>query len=246
MRQISWKENKKKLLAGILFLSVFCLLFFGSVLRIRTVTVSGNVRYTAKELEEKIFDTKLSRNPLICYFTYRFRPHKSIPFVEDYKLVFRSPTESELIIYEKSVVGYVSYMNSRMYFDKDGIIVESTSEILPGIPEISGLEFGHIVLHQPLPVKNSQIFDEILNLTQLLAIDEIPVDRIHFDANREISLFLKELQVKLGSNEGIGGKLSELRDMIRDYPDLNGTLYLDSYDEANSNPMYRFEKNRVR
>ena len=30
----------------------------------------------------------------------------------------------EVIIYEKSVVGYVSYMSSYMYFDKDGIIVE--------------------------------------------------------------------------------------------------------------------------
>ena len=62
--------------------------------------------------------------------------------------MFRSPSDVEVIVYEKSVVGYVSYMNSRMYFDKDGIIVESTSETLPGVPKIAGLSFGHIVLHQ--------------------------------------------------------------------------------------------------
>ena len=95
--------------------------------------------------------------------------HKSIPFVQDYKLVFRSPSDVEVIVYEKSVVGYVSYMNSRMYFDKDGIIVESTSETLPGVPKIAGLSFGHIVLHQPLPVEDISVFNEILNLTQVLS-----------------------------------------------------------------------------
>lgn len=51
------------------------------------------------------------------------------------------------------------------YFDKDGIIVESTSETLPGVPKIAGLSFGHIVLHQPLPVEDISVFNEILNLT---------------------------------------------------------------------------------
>lgn len=237
-----WRRSRKKMIAGGVLLAVLFVLALFSTLQIRTITVSGNARYTAEELEEKIFDTKLSRNSLFCYLNYQFRPHKSIPFVEDYKLVFRSPVQAEVIIYEKSVVGYVSYMSSRMYFDKDGIIVESTNEELPGIPEISGLTFGHIVLHRPLPVENSQIFDEILNLTQQLSMNEISTNRIHFDSNREISLFLGELQVKLGSNEALAGKLSELKDMIRDYPDLKGTLYLNSYDESNSNPMYRFEQ----
>ena len=57
------------------------------------------------------------------------------------------------MVFEKSVVGYVSYMSSYMYFDKDGIIVESSVEQLPGVPWITGLDFGHIILHQPLPVQ---------------------------------------------------------------------------------------------
>ncbi|MFR4578466.1 MAG: hypothetical protein ACLT76_01280 [Clostridium fessum] len=97
-----------------------------------------NRQYTAEQMSV-IFDSRLSWNPVFCYLQYRFRPHKSIPFVQDYKLVFRSPSDVEVIVYEKSVVGYVSYMNSRMYFDKDGIIVESTSETLPGVLKIAGL-----------------------------------------------------------------------------------------------------------
>jgi len=235
-------DNRKKMaLAGILL--AVCLLFLlAFFMRIDTVKVSGNTKYSDEQIEAMIFDTKLSRNTAYCYFRYRFRPHKSIPFVEDYKIVFRSLTEAEIITYEKSVVGYVSYMNSMMYFDKDGIIVESTSEKLPGIPMIGGLKFGHIVLHRPLPVEDARVFEELLNLTQLMEVNEIGVDRIEFDQNREARLYIGELMVELGDNSQMNGKLSELKDIIRDYPDLSGTLYLDTYDDTNSNPMYRFEK----
>ena len=133
-----WRRRGKKHIwitaAALLVAAAF---FVGlSLLQINTIHVSGNRQYTAEQIEASIFDSRLSRNPVFCYLQYRFRPHKLIPFVQDYKLVFRSPSDVEVIVYEKSVVGYVSYMNSRMYFDKDGIIVESTSETLPGVPKM--------------------------------------------------------------------------------------------------------------
>lgn len=233
---------RKGWIAAAVFLAALLILVFLSFAKIDTVQVSGNERYTAEQIETLVFDTKLSRNSVYCYLNHRFRPHKTIPFVEDYEIVFRSLNRVEIIVYEKSVVGYVSYMNSNMYFDKDGIIVESTSGHLPGIPQVTGLKFGHIVLHQPLPVQDAGIFNEILNLTQMLAVNEIQVSEIHFDKDRNATLSIGELRVELGSNSQMNGKLSELSDILADYPSLAGTLYLDTYDESNSNPMYRFEK----
>ncbi len=77
-----------------------------------------------------------------------------------------------------------------MYFDKDGIIVESSSEQLPGVPVITGLEFGHIVLHQPLPVADQDIFGEILNLTQVLNVSDIQVDKINYNSYNEAELVM--------------------------------------------------------
>ena len=39
-------------------------------------------------------------------------------------------------IYEKAVVGYINYMGCNMYFDKDGIVVESSSKLYSGVPQI--------------------------------------------------------------------------------------------------------------
>ena len=235
-------KNRKKLVIAGIFLAVLLLLAVLLSVRIQTVKVSGNERYTQEQIEAMIFDTKLSRNPVYCYYQYRFRPHKTIPFVEDYKIVFRSPVNVEIITYEKSVVGYVSYMNSLMYFDKDGIIVESTNEKLEGIQMITGLRFGHIVLHKPLPVEDVRIFDEILNLTQVLEMYDIKAARIDYNSQKEATLTVDNLKVELGGNAQINGKISELRDILNTYTELSGTLYLDTYDETNSNPSYRFEQ----
>ena len=238
------RSSEKRSRKWLVVLAVIIVLAAGICsVNIRQVTVTGNSRYTEKEIVDMIFQKNMDWNSTYCYLQDHVKDHQQIPFVEDYKLVFRSPSDVEVIVYEKSVVGYVSYMNSRMYFDKDGIIVESTSETLPGVPKIAGLSFGHIVLHQPLPVEDISVFNEILNLTQVLSVNEVAVDEIRFNKEKEATLQIRSLKVELGSNSEMNGKLSELTDILRDYPDLSGTLYLDSYDESNANPMYRFDKN---
>ena len=118
------------------------------------------------------------------------------------------------MVFEKSVVGYVSYMSSYMYFDKDGIIVESSVEQLPGVPWITGLDFGHIILHQPLPVADPDTFGEILNLTQVLSVHEVKVDKVDYHSSMagagEIRLHIGDVVVELGDSEDLDGKVTEL------------------------------------
>ncbi len=231
MRQI---QNEKKgrpwiwiaiivLLAGILCFS----------LRITQVEVTGNKQYTQEEIAGFLFPDSKSRNTLLCFLQDRFRKHIQIPFVEDYEIVFQAPNHVEVIVYEKSVVGYVSYMSSYMYFDKDGIIVESANEALPGVPLITGLKFGQIVLYQKLPLEKEEIFQEILNLTQILTINHLQVDRIQYGRYGDITLYMKGIEVLLGNGGNLNGKVSELKDMLPQLEGVSGILHLEDYDEAN-------------
>lgn len=238
------KKSRRKIKFGI----AAAVILLGTViflsLQIKEITVTGNRKYTSEQIEDLLFKGGWDRNAVFCLFKDRFREHEQIPFVEDYKIVFLSPVKVEVIVYEKSVVGYVSYMGSYLYFDKDGIIVESSSGKLSGIPWITGLKFGHIALHQPLPVENSRIFDEILTLTQLLSTHEIPVDQIQYDSHGYATLFMGDIKVFLGSNDQMNGKISELKDQLPVLGGLSGTLYLDTYDEAETATSYRFVKDK--
>lgn len=235
------RDEKKKIgIAAGLILVLVLLIVLVSV-RIKDISVTGNERYTDEQMTEILFPDQMSRIPIICYLKNQFQEHEKIPFVEDYKIVFQGLNKVEVIVYEKSVVGYVSYMSSYMYFDKDGIIVESSSSGLPGIPWITGLDFGHIILYQKLPVESPEIFQEILNLTQILSVYELEVDKIKYNQFGEATLYMDEIEVVLGGNDSLNGKVAELNDMLPQLEGLNGILYLDTYDETNTNAMFAFK-----
>lgn len=118
--------------AAVLLLAA--VLVFG--LRIKEVSVSGSNRYTPEQIENILFSGRWGNNTILAFIRDKTQPHRQIPFVEKYKIVFHGPFKAEVIIYDKSIVGYVSYMSSYMYFDRDGIIVESSPDCLPGVPWI--------------------------------------------------------------------------------------------------------------
>ena len=232
----------KKRLWIILLLLILAAAGAAASLTIDEVYIQGNDWYTDEEAEALVFPTPLSRRTVYAWIADKTGKKENIPFIEDYEVLIDSPHSAEVIVYEKSIVGYVYYMSSYMFFDKDGIVVESSNTGLDGIPLITGLDFGSIVLYRQLPVKDERVFGDILNLTQLLSTHQIPIDRINYSSLREATLYRGDLEVKLGSNEDMSEKIMELKDMLPKLEGMAGTLYLDSYDKNNTNAAYTFKR----
>ena len=161
--------KKKTIFLAAAIVALLLVTLFLSV-KITDITVTGSERYTDEQLINLLFPDKVRRNTAVCYLRDRLKEHEKIPFVEDYKLEFKGLNRLEIIVYEKSVVGCVSYMSSYMYFDKDGIVVESANRELSGVPRITGLKFGPIALDQKLTHDREQKFDEILKQTKSISI----------------------------------------------------------------------------
>ncbi len=230
-----WIGAAVVLLAAILFLA----------LRITNITVTGCSRYTSEQMEDLLFPGRWDKNSALCYLEDRFKPHRQIPFVEDYQFVFHSPTHLEVIVYEKNIVGYVSTMSSFMYFDRDGIVVESSSEKLEGVPLVTGLKFGSLIFHKPLPVEDPGVFQNILNLTQQLNLCGLQVDRIEYDSRSRATLYMDKMTVSLGNNDNMNSKISVLRDILNDQPQLSqmeGVIELEEYSETSGDGGITFRK----
>lgn len=238
------RKSRRKIIIGIAAAVIVLAAAVFLFLRITDITVTGNRHYTSDDIREMLFPGKLDKNTVYCFCKDRFYKHKQIPFVEDYKLVFQTPAKVEVIVYEKSIVGYVTYMDSYLYFDKDGIVVESSNQKLNGVPLITGLNFGQIVLHQPIPVDDKEIFSEILNLTQLLTSAGITVDEIHYGSRGDATLIIGAINVFLGDSKEMDGKIALLKNQLPVLTGLSGTLYLDTYRESDTNLSYRFEKKK--
>ncbi|MDO4295825.1 MAG: cell division protein FtsQ/DivIB [bacterium] len=235
------RGHRRMWMGGIIAIVCLAMLLLLSV-RIQTITVTGNHKYSEEEVEELLFAGRWDKNVIYCYLKDRFGEHESLPFVQDYKLLFHNPLQLEVIVHEKAVIGYVSYMGSNMYFDKDGIIVESSREVLSGVPLITGLRFGHIVLYQPLPVTQEGVFRQILNLTQLLNSYEIAVDKIYYDSNLHVTMTLGDIVVELGNSENLNGKIQELSDILPVLEGQKGSLDLSAYDANDTDQWFSFKK----
>lgn len=205
-----------------------------------TITFTGSDRYTSKELEEYFFSKKTDRNPFVFLFKSKFCDKIQIPFVETYDVEMLSLTDYKVTIYEKSVVGYINYMGSNMYFDKDGIVVESSGKILENVPLITGINFDYIILHQKLPVENQQIFTILLEITQLIEKYQINTDKIYISTDFEISLTLDKVTVELGKSDDLAEKVKELKDLIPSLINEKGVLDMKQYNYENSG--YTFKK----
>lgn len=233
---------ERHLIRSGLLLVVLLFLLLLSLTDFRSIRITGEKHYTEQELENLLFPDRWDRNCFVQFLKEHFTSHRSIPFVERYDIQFRTPLDLEVTVYEKEVVGYVRYMSSRMYFDKDGIVVESTDQTLEGIPEILGLEFGSISLYQKLPVPDAKVFNDILNLTGSLQQAGIACDAIEYDRFRNASLIFKDLTVLLGSDEEMELKISTLKDILPKLKGRKGELDLSEYKGNSNRESYIFRE----
>lgn len=232
---MSYKSRRRApLRTFVIILCVFTAIL-GAVLYVKTkytvthVIVNGNSHYTDDQIRDFVMRKPYEFNSLYLRFKYDNQSVEDIPFVEKMDVEIVSADTIKINVYEKAMAGYVEYLGHYMYFDKDGVVVESSSEKIPGIPFVTGLKFNHVVLHEPLPVKDSGVFLQILNIAQLLNKYEISTDRIAFDTMGNITLYFGKARVSLGSNDYIDEKINEMHLLLAKLYGYSGVLHMENY-----------------
>ena len=201
---------------------------------IEKVRVTGNSFYTEDEIRSFLFDSRVENNTIKCYLNNRFGEDKEIPFVERYQIEIINRHEVEVIVYEKNIIGYVDYMGSYMYFDRDGTVVESSSELLKGICRIRGLSFSKIVLYEPIETQTKGLFDQVLLMTQLFEKYSMDIELINFDQSSNVQVAVGDIKVELGAAENLDLKIAELHDILPQLKGMKGTLYLNDIQSGSS------------
>ena len=198
---------------------------------VKNVYVEGNVHYTKEEIQAIVMDGVLGDNSLYLSMKYKNRGIDNVPFVDVMDVTVLAPDTIRITVYEKVLTGYVKYLGTYMYFDKDGYVVESSAEKTAGVPQVTGLSFDHLVVGEPLPVENPQVFQNILNVTKLLKKYELASEKIHFGKSEEVTVYFGEIKVSLGKEEGyLEDKLMLLPELLPSLEGKTGVLQMEAYD----------------
>lgn len=241
-----WTPGLKRLLitvCSLLAIVIVALVIVSSSYTVDTILVEGNTHYSSEEVTRMVIgDSLIDKNSLYLSMKYANKDIKNIPFIETLNVKILSPTSVKIIVYEKAMTGFVEYMGQYIYFDNDGVVVESSDKITEGIPQIVGMKFDHFVLNEPLPVEDTSVFAQILDVSQLLNKYEIDVDKLYFDDKFNITLYFGESRVKLGGFDGIDEKIIRLKAILPEMEGNKGVLHLENYTTEDEITTFEFDK----
>lgn len=231
------RRRKKRRKIG-LYILLILILFIAAgvfivmnVFTVENVVVEGNELYSSTQIENMVLNDEYSWNSLYVDLKYRFVDIGEVPFVDAMEVSLDNPHTVHIKVYEKGMLGYL-YINSigqNAYFDKDGFVVETSTEVIDGVPKITGISCEEVVLYEKLQLENSDILRDLLNLTQTLKKYNLLPDEIQYDSNMEPVLYYGTIQVKIGSEDNLSQKVVRLSIILPQLDGLSGTLHLETW-----------------
>lgn len=246
--KLNRKLKKKKLREFVLiliilgiFLGFAIIVFFA---KIDNVTVVGCEFYTEEEIKEKVMKNIVTQNSIGLYLTYQLQKDTDIPFVEKIDVNIISWDSVEILIYEKAMVACIKYMGEYLYFDRDGVIVESATEPIENVPLIEGVTFQKMNLHEKLEVKEEGIFEKILGISQLLSKYKLDLDKVAFEYDKSVTLYTGKIRVKLGKKERYDEQIAELSKLLPEAQKkkLKGVLNMENFEEGQNQVILQVDE----
>lgn len=243
------KEQKRgKIILGIILVIVVLLLCIGFIIgnryfKINKITITGNQYYTEEEIKKIVVNGQWTSNSLLLYLKYKYGREEEIPFIQKIDVDMVSNHEVLINVYEKSMVACIQYMGEYLYFDKDGIILESAQKQKKGIPVISGVEFTSMNLNQKLEVEDDSIFETILDISQLISRYKLDLKKVVFNQKGEVTLVTKKIKVLLGKRDSYDEQIAELSKLLPKAikRKLNGTLNMKNFETGQGQIIFTEE-----
>lgn len=206
---------------------------------VKKVVVDGNELYDQQTIEDVVLNDKYSWNSLYVYLKYKFKDTDKVPFIDTMSIGLDNPHTLHISVYEKGMLGYIYIpgIDENAYFDKDGFVVETSSDTVPGVPKIDGISCDKVVLYEKLPIADSTLKD-LLELTQALKRQDLVPDSIDYGVDNAPAAIYGNVNVIIGDTTKLTRKIERLKAIMPSLEGLSGTLHLESWTEETTNIVF--------
>ncbi len=218
------------IVVGVLIVLVLGL-YYG--FHIDTIEIEGESVYSDEEIEKSVFSRRFSDNELVFKLYNKLYGVNKLPFIEDIDVKYVNRSSVLLHVYEKKISGCIKYMGQYVYFDKDGIVLQSLSEHKDGVPMVTGIKFGDFSIGEAFSVKDEKLFSKIMNISQLISHYKIDVSRIHSSVDG-IILYSGKIRVYLGKKDMYDDQLAALSSVLKTTKkkNLKGSIDMSDYNSG--------------
>lgn len=238
-----YKKRKKRIGGVLILLSLFAVVlgtiyYFISAYAVKNVYIEGNTYYTDEEIKNMVMSGPLGTNSLYLSHQYKNKSIDNVPFIDSIEVSVIEKDTIKIQVHEKSLAGYIEFMDSFMYFDKDGYIVETSNVKILDVPWVVGLEFDYVELGKKIAVEDDSVFARIMELKNLLKDYEIRADKIYFQSDLDIILFFGSVRVMLGDGGYLQEKIMVLPELLPKLSGQTGVLRMENYRESGDSIVF--------
>lgn len=212
--------------------------FYLSTFTVEQVDVNGCEIVNTQTVTDAVKAQAPLDNTLLLCLKTKFKKLDEIPFVSKMDVEMTGRKSIAVTVYEKSIAGCVLYEGNYVYFDKDGIVLDSSKERVGTVPLIKGLIFDEWDVGKKLPSDDDKKFQTILTITQLVEKYNLEIDSIKFTAENEIVLNHGNITIELGEGEYLAVQMMNLGNILKNLEGMSGTLYMKDFDSENATASF--------
>ena len=233
--KIIWGSLAALALAGIVFFFVY--------FRVEEVEVMGSSHYSKDEIREMILRGPLASNSVLAPLLYSTNDTGDIPFVEGFRVKQANRNTLVISVKEKKPVGCIPYLDSYVYFDRNGVFVESSRERDEAVPYFDGIQVNKVIKNEKLPIKGTTVLNTAVALATIFQKNQMIPDHIQFDQNYQINLVYGDITVQLGKDKYLEDKMSRVIAILPKLAGEKGILHLESV--TDSTKTITFERDQA-
>ncbi|MDO5134420.1 MAG: cell division protein FtsQ/DivIB [Eubacteriales bacterium] len=219
-KRIFWGALAAALLAGILFFTAF--------FRVTSVEVIGNTHYTEEEIRKLVLQSPLMKNSALASLLYKKGTVEDVPFVEGYGITMINRSTICIGVKEKKAVGCIPYLDSYIYFDRNGKFIESSRTRDERIPFFDGIQVTKVILNEKLPIKGNTVLNTAVALSTIFQKNKMVPQHIQFDSSYQISLVYGNITVMLGTDKLLEDKMTRAIAILPKLAGRKGILHLEN------------------
>lgn len=243
--QISNKKKTWKIIGISLAVILLAgILFFFTYFKVQNVEVMGSSHYSESEVKEMILHGPLSDNSVFAPILCSTDDAGDIPFVDGFRVKQMNHNTIVISVKEKQPVGCIPYLDSYIYFDRNGIFIESSRERKEKIPYFDGIQVDNVVMNEKLPIKGTAILNTAVALSTIFQKNDMLPDHIAFDESNQISLVYGDITVQLGEDKNLEDKMAKAFAILPKITGKKGILHLES-DTDSSKPTFEEEVDKT-
>ncbi len=227
--------TKKRVLfwsAGIL-LAAFaaCSMVLFTTCEVKSVEVRGNTRYSDEEVKSMVLKGPFANNSILAPLLCKNDGARDTYLVDGWSVTRLSRDSIAINFDEKKPVGCIRYLDSYVYFDRNGVFVDASLSREEEIPYFNGISAKQVVMDEKLPVKGTEVLGTAVTLATIFQKDDRLPDYVRFDDKNQVDLVYGDVTVSLGKNENLEDKIARVLAILPLIEDKEGILHVESVTE---------------